>query len=172
MNPLQGSVYGERAEGRQLSLYWRCEQWAGLLWCGHSRLQFPGVTRQSLAGFPLADPTKMLHIPTSLSPLDPLSGFRLHSQGPGIPWRRFRVGQVGCWSKQLDSGPPDPAWTRAALIYCLNLATFHKSLLKRDETHTEFTLWESRKRGLYPWTECVHISSYPFCPFPSCCPFY
>lgn len=48
-------------------------------------LQFPGVTRQSLAGFPLADPTKMLHIPTSLSPLGPLSGFRLRSQGPGIP---------------------------------------------------------------------------------------
>lgn len=133
------------AEGRQLSLDWRCEQWAGLrTLC----LRFPGVTRQSLAGFPLADPIKMLHIPTSLSPLDPLSGFRLHSQGPGIPWRRFRVGQVGCWSKQLDSGSPDPAWTRAALIYCLNLGTFHKSLLKRDETQTEFTLWESRKKEL------------------------
>lgn len=47
--------------------------------------QLPGVAREILARFPLNDPTNVLNIPTSLSPLDLWSGFRLCSMGPGIP---------------------------------------------------------------------------------------
>lgn len=111
---------------------------AGLLRCGHA-VCCPLVWLGDSGWIPPhccpTDPTKMFHIPTSLSPLDPLSGFTLRSWGPGILWRHFRVSQVGCWSKQLASGPPDLAWTRTALVY-LNLGTFIRVTWK-EMKHTQ-----------------------------------
>lgn len=68
--------------------------------------------------------------------------------GPEFPEGQFgRVSQFGCQGSQTaDSGPPDLASTRTALLYCLNLGAFHKSHLKGDETDTQSIFWQSRKR--------------------------
>lgn len=119
-SPLRGSLWWG---GRRLTVVTWIEgvgSGAGLLWCGHAvcrSLVWLGDSGWIPPHRCPTNPTKMLHIPTSLSPLDPLSGFTLHSWGPGILCRHFRVSQDGCWSKQLDSGPPDLAWTRPGRLF-------------------------------------------------------
>lgn len=101
-------------------------------------VQLPGVAGEILARFPLSDPTEMLNIPTSLSPLDLWSGFRLCSMRSGIPWRHVRLGQFGCQGNQTTGlWASRPTSTRTAHLCCLNPGTFQKSHLKRDQTHTE-----------------------------------
>lgn len=70
-----------------------------------------------------------------------------------VPWGpEFPEGMLGSanWgvreARQLDSGPLDLASPRTVLLYCLNLGTFHKSHLKRDDTDAQCILWENRER--------------------------
>lgn len=61
----------------------------------------------------------------------------------------FSAGTLG--SAKMGVGPNNwtlglLTWPEPGQVVYLNLGTFRKSHLKRDETHTESALWESRKR--------------------------
>lgn len=105
-------------------------------------LQSPGVTRETLAGFPVTDPAEMLNIPTSLSPRGSAEQFQVAFLGArnslkacsGLPV--WVSGKPSNWTL----GTPDLASARTVL-YCLNLG--------RDGTYTVHSVGKEEKRELY-----------------------